>query len=119
MYRANSSKNSRIQVLIFIYVAISCLILYRYFFLQIIENEFFKEKAGNNSLRKNILFPPRGIIYDRNHKPIVDNKPLYQIKIIPKDIQENFNYEILEEHTGISKLFMDSVITRSKSIPGG
>ena len=119
MYRANSSKNSRIQVLIFIYVAISCLILYRYFFLQIIENEFFKEKAGNNSLRKNILFPPRGIIYDRNHKPIVDNKPLYQIKIIPKDIQENFNYEILEKHTGISKLFMDSVITRSKSIPGG
>jgi penicillin-binding protein 2 len=87
--------------------------------LQIIENDFFKEKAGNNSLRKNILFPPRGIIYDRNNIPIVDNKPLYQIKIIPKDIQENFDYEVLKKHTGISKSFVDSVIDRSKRIPGG
>ena len=119
MYIESSSKKSRIQVLIFIYIAISCLILYRYFFLQIIENEFFKEKAGNNSLRKNILFPPRGIIYDRNYKPVVDNKPLYQIKIIPKDIQENFNYKILNKYTGISRSFVDSVIDRSKNIPGG
>ena len=58
------------------------------------------KKAGNNSLRKIILYPPRGIIYDRNYLPLVDNNPLYQMKIISKDMQENFDFKILEKHTG-------------------
>jgi len=119
MYRSNSIKNSRKQIFIFIYLTLSFLILYRYFFLQIVKYETFKEKAGNNSLRKIILYPPRGIIYDRNHIPIVDNNPLYQMKIISKDMQENFNYQILMKHTGISKLSVDSVILESKKNPGG
>ena len=119
MYKSNSTKRSRRQILIFIYLILSILILYRYFFLQIIENETFKEKAGNNSLRKIVLYPPRGIIYDRNNIPMVDNNPLYRMKIISKDMQKNFNYQILEEHTGISKIFMDSIISESKKTPGG
>ena len=114
MYRGNSTKNSRTQIFIFVYIIISILILYRYFFLQIVKYETFKEQAGNNSLRKIVLYPPRGIIYDRNHIPIVDNNPLYQMKIISKDMQENFNYQILDQYTGISKTIIDSVILESK-----
>ena len=119
MYKNSLDRNLRKQVFIFLYIGLSVLILYRYFFLQIIENEKFREKAGNNSLRKIVLYPPRGIIYDRNYKPLVDNSPFYQIKIIAKDMQENFNYKILEKHTGISKAYVDSVIYQSKYIPGG
>ena len=119
MYRSNSAKKSRRQIFIFIYLGLSIVILYRYFFLQVVEHETFSEKAGNNSLRKIVLYPPRGIIYDRNNIPIVDNNPLYQMKIISKDMQENFNYEILEQHTGLSKIFVDSIISESKRIPGG
>ena len=119
IYKNNSIRSSRRQIFIFIYLALSLLILYRYFFLQIVKNEMFKEKAGNNSLRKIILYPPRGTIYDRNYIPIVDNNPLYQMKIISRDMQDNFNYEILEKYTGISKISVDSVISKSKKILGG
>ena len=119
MYRNNSTKKSRRQIFVFIYLGLSVLILYRYFFLQIVQHETFSEKAGNNSLRKIVLYPPRGIIYDRNNIPIVDNNPLYQMKIISKDMQGNFNYEILEQHTELSKIFVDSVISESKRSPGG
>ena len=90
-----SDKIFRRQILYIFYLGLSILILYRYFFLQVIENEKFEKKAGNNSLRKIILYPPRGIIYDRNYLPLVDNNPLYQMKIISKDMQENFDFEIL------------------------
>ena len=85
------SKNifSRKRILLSIYFFLAFIILYKYFILQIVENEMYEAKAGNNSLRKIILYPPRGIIYDRNYIPLVDNKPLYEIKIIPQDFNEN------------------------------
>ena len=67
---------SRKRILLSIYTFVSVVILYNYFFLQIIENEKYEVKSGNNSLRKIVLFPPRGIIYDRKHIALVDNKPL-------------------------------------------
>ena len=36
------------------------------------------------------------------------------MKIISKDMQKNFNYQILEKHTGIPKISVDSVISKSK-----
>ena len=119
MYKNNLIKHSRNQIIIFIYITLSIFILYRYFFLQIIEYQKYSEAAGNNSLRKIVLYPPRGIIYDRNYKPIVDNNPLYQMKIIAKDMQDNFNYHILEKYTSISKVTIDSVILESRKIGGG
>ena len=114
-----SDKIFRRQVFYIVYLGLSILILYRYFFLQIIENEKYEKKSGNNSLRKIILYPPRGIIYDRNYLPLVDNNPLYQMKIISKDMQENFDFKVLEKYTGLNKSFIDSVIASSKKIPGG
>ena len=102
---------SRSQIILVIYIFTALIILYRYFFLQIVDNEKYKIQAGNNSLRKIVLYPPRGIIYDRNFIPLVDNKPLYEIKIIPEDLDRtNFNYSLLYRHTGILKNSIDSVL---------
>tara|TARA_Y100001970_G_scaffold245322_1_gene312254 strand:+ start:11938 stop:13704 length:1767 start_codon:yes stop_codon:yes gene_type:complete len=111
---------SRSQIILVIYIFTALIILYRYFFLQIVDNEKYKIQAGNNSLRKIVLYPPRGIIYDRNFIPLVDNKPLYEIKIIPEDLDRtNFNYSLLYRHTGILKNSIDSVLHRSRKILGG
>ena len=118
--RSHNSIFSRSQVILVIYIVTALLVLYRYFFLQVIDNEKYKIQAGNNSLRKIVLYPPRGIIYDRNFIPLVDNKPLYEIKIIPEDLDEaNFNYSLLHKHTGILKSAIDSVLYSSRKILGG
>ena len=44
---------------------------------------------------------PRGIIFDRNHIPIVDNRQIYDLSLIPFDVTDNFNYEIFEKVTGL------------------
>ena len=93
----------RKQVLFYIYLILSIIILNRYFFLQIVENEKYKIRAGNNSLRKIIAYPPRGIIYDRNFIPLVDNKPLYEINIIPADMQNSFDYKLINTHLNVTK----------------
>ena len=84
---------SRKRILLSIYILLSIIVLYRYFFLQIIENEKYEVKSGNNSLRKMVLFPPRGIIYDRYGLALVDNLQIYDLALIPFDVTNKFNYD--------------------------
>jgi penicillin-binding protein 2 len=44
--------------------------------------------ANNNVIRKFILFPARGPILDRNGKILVQNEPVYDIMVIPKQVKE-------------------------------
>ena len=70
----NSSRNNNKtkKIISTTYIIIIILITCQYFNLQIINYEKYHLKAGYNSLKKIILKAPRGIIYDRNKKPIVD-----------------------------------------------
>jgi len=118
MSKGYNAKNRQKLLLIF-YLFFSLIIAYRYFYLQVIQNEYYEVKAGNNSLRKIIKYPPRGIIYDRNYEPLVDNQSLYEVKIIPHDINSNFNYKLVNRHLNINKAYIDSVINKSQKILGG
>lgn len=59
--------------------------LFRLFSLQI-ANDKYKESAESNAFLKRIIYPARGLVYDRTGKLIVFNKPAYDIMLIPKDV---------------------------------
>jgi len=102
------------RILLIFYFILCAIVLYNYFSLQIMQNEKFNQKAGNNSIRKIILNAPRGIIYDRNKLPLVDNKPLYDLKLIPHDITDGFNYSLFNEIVNIDSTAIDSIINLNK-----
>jgi len=53
--------------------------------LQIINPERFDKESEKNSVKTIITTPARGLIYDKNYKVIVDNKPAYSVNITKKD----------------------------------
>ncbi|MDE7412873.1 MAG: penicillin-binding protein 2 [Muribaculaceae bacterium] len=59
----------------------------RLFNLQV-TNDKYKESADSNAFLRRIIYPSRGLIYDRNDKLVVFNKPAYDVMIIPKDVGE-------------------------------
>ncbi len=59
----------------------------RLFNLQIIETRY-KEGAESNAFLRKTIFPPRGLIYDRNNKLLVYNKPAYDVSLIMREIQD-------------------------------
>lgn len=70
----------RYNILIMIIITIILIMVLNLFFIQILKNEHYVEqvaKLSENTVEGSTA--PRGRIYDRNHKLIVDNKP---IKII-------------------------------------
>ncbi len=72
------------KALILILAAFSALII-RLFYLQVIKGEKFEELSRNNRIRLRQIPPFRGLIYDSNGKLLVDNRPSFDISIIPKD----------------------------------
>ena len=112
-YSRNNNKTK--NVILIIYILIIFLITCQYFNLQIINYEKYHLKAGYNSLKKIILKAPRGIIYDRNKKSIVDNQYIYNVNIISRYFDSNsFNYNLLKNEIEIDKVTIDSIVSNNK-----
>lgn len=58
------------------------------FNLQIL-SEQYKSKADSNAFYKKTLYPTRGLIYDRNGKLLVYNRPAYDITFVPREIKKH------------------------------
>lgn len=86
----------------------------RFYTVQIINFETYSTKSANNSVRKIINTAPRGIIYDRNMIPIVDNRPTYDLSVVPFDVSETFNYTLFEKITGLPEAEIKSNILHAK-----
>ena len=83
-----------ITVLVMIYIV-------RLFALQVGDVKY-KESADSNAFLKRILYPARGLVYDRNDKLVVFNKPAYDVMLIPKDVGD-FDTVMLCDALGISR----------------
>lgn len=54
----------------------------RLFFLQVLKGEELRRFSEANRLKKEKLFPTRGILYDRNGKVIVDNRAAFDVVML-------------------------------------
>ncbi len=59
----------------------------RLFYLQILNGEHFHDISKNNCLRQLRIDPLRGQIFDRNGYLLVDNRPAFDLQVIPKDAE--------------------------------
>lgn len=59
----------------------------RLFYVQVINNEY-KVKSDDNTMRNVTLFPPRGLIYDRNGVLLVSNEVAYDLMVVPRLVKE-------------------------------
>ena len=57
----------------------------RLMYLQVIMGEEYRRLSLNNSIRLQSIDAPRGLIFDRNGRRLVDNRPSFDVSIILKD----------------------------------
>ena len=77
-------KPNKLKIGLIVAVAI---LLARLFVIQIVD-EKYKIDASNNSMVYSMIYPPRGIIHDRNGKILVGNKMAYDLLVTPKEVEE-------------------------------
>ncbi len=87
---AFNQSRSRIIRLIFLLAFI--VIIAQLFYLQIIEGKY-KQLARDNAVFQKIIYPERGIIYDRKGRPILRNTLIFDLLVTPAEVK---NIDTLE-----------------------
>lgn len=85
-------------------LVVAAIILGKLFYIQIIDDKY-KINASNNSMVYDIIYPTRGIIYDRNGKIIVSNKVTYDILVTPREVKR-FDTLMLANTLNVSPEFI-------------
>lgn len=58
-------------------------------YLQVLEGGHFREASEKNRVRVRPVAAPRGILYDRHHVPLVDNRPAFTLSLLPRELDED------------------------------
>jgi penicillin-binding protein 2 len=83
----NKNYDNRKFVVGGLFGTILIIFLIRLFSIQVIDDSY-KTSSENNVLRKEVDYPSRGLVYDRNDKLIVYNEAAYDLMITPNQLKE-------------------------------
>ncbi|HOI96420.1 MAG TPA: penicillin-binding protein 2 [Syntrophobacter fumaroxidans] len=56
--------------------------------LQVLQGATYRYQSENNRIRLEDISAPRGIIFDKNGVPLVENRPAYHVLLIREDVQD-------------------------------
>ena len=105
-----------IQAVVLVLLGILCLRLYK---LQIIDGKRYAEVAENQRIRLLPIPAPRGVIFDRNGRLLVDSRPIYSV-ILSREISKSIDYSLikpLSEGLGIDEAFLRERFDQVRSQP--
>jgi penicillin-binding protein 2 len=75
----------RLPLLAAFVIIFTVVLFVRLWYLQAVKGEYYLEQAESNRIRPVKLRPPRGIMYDRKGRPIVENALTFDISLVPED----------------------------------
>lgn len=78
-------KDNRSNIIRFTFIVIGAVFIIKLFFIQVLDKNY-QLAAENNVMRRLIEYPYRGLIYDRNNRLIVYNKPVYDLMVVPREV---------------------------------
>lgn len=112
---------SRSRIIKIIFIVIFLLIVAQLLNLQIFSTEY-KLQAENNAIYRKVVYPDRGIIYDRRGKAVLENTIMYDLIVTPSEIKgtdTNALCNILGIDTAeFRKRIITSIIKNSRYKPG-
>lgn len=70
-----------------IFLAVALTFGARLFYIQVLDGSY-KLAADRNTLQRIVQVPYRGLIYDRNNQLLVQNTPVYDLMVVPREVKQ-------------------------------
>jgi penicillin-binding protein 2 len=102
-----------IQIIVFVLLAILGARLY---YLQVVNGEYYAERAENQRIRLIPIPAPRGAILDRNGKLLVDSRLTFNVVISNEPLKELNVEDRVEDYARGLNLETDFIVERLKAI---
>ena len=91
----NIASSGRKYVIYGAFAAVALIYLVRLFYMQVLDKHY-QLSADNSAIRRFTDYAARGFVYDRKGKLIVYNEPVYDLMVIPKQVDHPDTTEICE-----------------------
>ena len=96
--------HGRVTVLAVLMVLVMMGLLYRYFSLQVVQNEEFRAQSDQNRIAVRTVAPTRGVIVDRSGNLLAVNQPSFTLAVTPERAEDLDNVLItLSDLLGLSE----------------
>jgi penicillin-binding protein 2 len=69
--------------------------------LQVLQGEEFLRLSEENRIRSYPVAAPRGIIYDRQGRPLVSNRPSFTVSVLPMEVEGSQEFALLGKFLGL------------------
>ncbi len=111
MQKSNKQSSFLVEKNIYLLIVFSILMLVIYtvrlYYYQIIKGEYFRQQSEHNRTRIEEIPAPRGLIYDRNGRLLVENRPAFHIYMVPEKIDVD---KIARNISGLCNLPFDEIM---------
>jgi penicillin-binding protein 2 len=109
---------TRLSILQYAAIAIFTVLALGFWVLQVVQHAKFEEMAENNHQRTLALRAPRGIVFDRDLKVLVENRQSYSISIV-REHTKNLNHTIhvLADVLGLDETAVRQIVDRHRREP--
>ncbi len=94
-----------LRIVMAFFILVWMLLLSKLYYLGIRSNSYYEQLAMRNAYKQEVVFPVRGIIFDRNKIPLVVNQIGFSIDIAPNLSSKSRRGELSAEVTKLVKLF--------------
>jgi penicillin-binding protein 2 len=109
---------ARLSVLQWIVAGTFGVLAVSFWVFQVAQHEKFKEMADNNHIRRIPLPAPRGVLFDRNGKILVENRNTFNIGLVREQTRNlDETLQTLAEVTGIEEAQLRETLSRRRREP--
>ncbi|MCF6437081.1 penicillin-binding protein 2 [Pseudoalteromonas sp. MMG022] len=69
-------------------VSLIGILLMNVYNLQVVDYDTYKTRSNDNRIKVIPVAPNRGLIYDRNGVLLAENRPVYNLEVVPEDVED-------------------------------
>lgn len=89
-----------------------------FWYFQVVQHQKFREMAQNNHLRTLALRAPRGTLFDRDGRALVENRDAFNISLLREQTRDlDHTLDALARITGIAREEFDAIVARHVNEP--
>src|SRR6478736_2532628 len=110
---SSTAAGSRQFVLRAIFIGMGLVLLIRLLFLQLFEQKY-KIMANDITIYRQVIYPPRGVIYDRKNRVMCYNEVVYDLQMTANNVPRDFDSSQLCNVLGIDGATYHNLYERAK-----
>src|SRR5215510_3588040 len=108
----------RLSVLQYIITAIFSTLAVSFWVLQVVQHAKYEEMAENNHQRTLPLRAPRGLVFDRDGRVLVENRHSFSISIVREHTKDlNRTIKVLSGVLGLDEASVRNIVDRHRKEP--